>query len=102
MIAFAERQMAKQEVRPPDENEEDNANTRQIRVNKDLADMLGEIIEVLKMRGEKNPTVAVLVDPWLRGAVEEEHGRLKETIDQIRALKQKAKDQKSEKKPRKS
>lgn len=74
----------------------DGEATRQIRVFKDLADMLGEIHDMK----DGQDSIANIVDPWLRPHVLAEHARLKELIDQMKKLREEA--QKGARKPKKS
>jgi hypothetical protein len=56
--------------------------TRQIRVYDDLADMIGEIIDV------EGGTAAALIDPLLRPQISAKHRQLEPEIQKIRKAKE--------------
>lgn len=56
--------------------------TRQIRVYDDLADMIGEILEV------EGGTAAALIDPLLRPQISAKHAQLEPEIQKIRKAKE--------------
>lgn len=56
--------------------------TRQIRVYDDLADMIGEILDV------EGGTAAALIDPLVRPQVSAKHEQLRSEIEKIRKAKE--------------
>lgn len=84
MVAVAERRMPTKGRGGRPKKDEGEKGTRHVRVFADLADMLGDIIDV------EGGSVANLIDGWLRVHVVARHASLKKQIDAMRKAREEA------------